>query len=147
MRALSADVVSVADDDGGEHQHAESQEKPAFRLFARALPLAEEESPDGAEENDGGHVESPGTELVVAHLCLTHGVEEELEIPDHPGCGGEEVVEEQGDAANSVILCAWKFLRHFDSGGIGRILDGGLVFAVDLVAHIWRRGIRIRCGF
>ena len=39
-----------------------------------------------------GHVEGPGGEVVLAHLGLAHGVEEELEVPDDAGECCEEIV-------------------------------------------------------
>ncbi len=43
-----------------------------------------------------GHVEGPGGEVVLAHLGLAHGVEEELEVPDNAGKRGEEIVGDEG---------------------------------------------------
>ena len=41
-------------------------------------------------------MEGPAGEVVLAHLGLAHGVEEELEVPDDAGEGGKDVVLDEG---------------------------------------------------
>lgn len=48
-------------------------------------------------------MEGPAGEVVLAHLGLAHGVEEELEVPDDAGHRGEEVVEDQGAGGDAVV--------------------------------------------
>ena len=48
-------------------------------------------------------MEGPGGEVVLAHLGLAHGVEEELEVPDDAGEGGEEVVGDEGGGGEAVV--------------------------------------------
>ena len=76
------EVVAVAYDDGGADEKEEAGGYEGFRAAAGASPLFEEESPEGCEDNDAGHVKGPAGEVVLAHLGLAHGVEEELEVPD-----------------------------------------------------------------
>ena len=66
---------------------------------AGPLPLLEHNAPERAEDDDAGHVERPTGELVFAHLCLAHAVEEELHVPDHAREGGEQVVGQQRDGS------------------------------------------------
>jgi len=47
-------------------------------------------------------VEGPGGEVVLAHSGLAHGVEEELEVPDDAGYGGEGVVGDKRLAGEAV---------------------------------------------
>ena len=76
-----------------------SRKRPRRRgpsAAAGAAPLFEGESPEGGEDDDAGHVEGPAGEVVLAHLGLAHGVEEELEVPDDAGQCGEDVVADEG---------------------------------------------------
>jgi len=63
----------------------------------------QEEAPERGEDDDRGHVEGPGREVVLAHLGLAHGVEEELEVPDDSGECGEEVVGDEGLWRDAVV--------------------------------------------
>ena len=67
------------------------------------MPLLEDEAPEGGEDDDAGHVKGPAGEVVLAHLGLAHGVEEELEVPDDSGHGGEDVVGEEGLGGDAVV--------------------------------------------
>ena len=67
------------------------------------MPLLEGEAPEGGEDDDAGHVKGPAGEIVLAHLGLSHGVEEELEVPDDPGHGGEDVVGDEGLGGDAVV--------------------------------------------
>ena len=67
------------------------------------MPLFEDEAPEGGEDDDAGHVEGPAGEVVFAHLGLAHGVEEELEVPDDAGHGGEDVVGDEGLGGETVV--------------------------------------------
>ena len=89
-------VVAVADDEGGADEEGETGGDEGSRTSAGAAPFFEEEAPEGGEDDDGGHMEGPGGEVVLAHLGLAEGVEEELEVPDDAGGGGEEVVGDEG---------------------------------------------------
>jgi len=56
-------------------------------------------APEGAEDDDAGHVEGPAGEAVFfAHLGFAHGVEEELQVPGESGDGGEQVIHLHGGA-------------------------------------------------
>ena len=90
------EVVAVADDYGGTDEEEEACGYEDFCATASASPLFQEEAPERGEDNDAGHVEGPAGEVVLAHLGLAHGVEEELEVPDDAGHGGEEVVGDEG---------------------------------------------------
>ena len=83
------EVVAVADDYGGADQQEEASGDESFGAHAGAAPLAQDEAPESGEDDDAGHVEGPGGEVVLAHLGLAHGVEEELEVPDDAGESGE----------------------------------------------------------
>ena len=48
-------------------------------------------------------MEGPAGEVVLAHFCLAHGVEEELEVPDDAGEGGQDVVEGEGTGGDAVV--------------------------------------------
>ena len=110
-----AEVVAVADDGGGRDQHQEAAGDQRFGSAAGASPFVQRDAPQGAEDDDAGHVQGPTGELVRAHLRLAHGVEEELEIPGDAGEGGEEVVVEQGHAGG--------LAGYGDGGGRGHVLD------------------------
>ena len=97
------DVVAVADDDGGSDQQEEACGYEHFGAAAGSAPLLEREPPERREEDDAGHVEGPAGEVVLAHFCLTHGVEEELEVPDDAGEGGQDVVEGEGTGGDAVV--------------------------------------------
>ena len=90
------EVVAVADDDGGADEKEEAGGYQGFGAAAGSAPLFEGEAPEGGEEDDAGHVEGPAGEVVLAHLGLAHGVEEELEVPDDACERGEEVVGDEG---------------------------------------------------
>lgn len=73
-------------------------------------------------------MQGPTGEIVFAHLGLAHGVEEELEVPDDSGHGGEEVVGDQGFGGEAVV-----------GGGVERIevnerVAGGVRGAHRIVA-------------
>ena len=48
-------------------------------------------------------MEGPAGEVVLAHLGLAHGVEEELEVPDDACHGGEEVVGDESLWGETVV--------------------------------------------
>ena len=48
-------------------------------------------------------MECPTGEVVLAHLGLSHGVEEELEVPDDACHAGEEVVGEERFRSDAVV--------------------------------------------
>ena len=48
-------------------------------------------------------MEGPTGEVVLAHLGLAHGVEEELEVPDDAGHGGEEVVGDESFGGEAIV--------------------------------------------
>ena len=68
-----------------------------------SAPFFESETPECGEQDDAGHVEGPAGEVVLAHLGLAHGVEEELEVPDDAGEGGEDVVGGEGALGEAVV--------------------------------------------
>lgn len=73
-------------------------------------------------------MQGPTGEVVLAHLGLTHGVEEELEVPDDSGHGGEGVVGHEGFGCEAVV-----------GGGIERVevdqrVSGGVRGAHRVVA-------------
>ena len=97
------DVVAVADDDGGSDQQEEAAGDQQLGAHAGAVPLLQHQAPEGGEDDDRGHVQGPGGEVVLAHLGLAHGVEEELEVPDDAGHGGEDVVGDEGCGGEAVV--------------------------------------------
>lgn len=48
-------------------------------------------------------MQGPAGEVVLAHLGLTHGVEEELEVPDDSGHSGEDVVGDEGFGGEAIV--------------------------------------------
>ena len=80
-------VGANTDDDGGEDEGGDAGEDESARLGAGALPLLEDESPHGTEDDDTRHVQGPAGEAILAHLGFTHGVEEKLQIPEGAGHG------------------------------------------------------------
>ncbi len=48
-------------------------------------------------------MEGPAGEVVLAHLGLAHGVEEELEVPDDAGERGEDVVGDEGFGGEVIV--------------------------------------------
>src|SRR5271157_1207465 len=81
--------VAVADDHGrsDEHEQGKSDETPGVPAGSRPFP--QRDSPEGAEDHDAGHVQSPARELEPSHLGLAHGVEEKLEVPGRARQGAE----------------------------------------------------------
>ena len=100
---IGFEVVAVAYDDGGADEKEETRGYKGFGPAAGSAPLFEREAPEGGEEDDARHVEGPTGEVVLAHLCLAHGVEEELEVPDDSGEGGKDVVESEGARGEAVV--------------------------------------------
>ena len=90
------EVVAVADDDGGTDEKEEACGYKGFGATAGSAPFFESKAPESGKENNAGHVEGPAGEVVLAHLGLTHRVEEELEVPDDSGEGGQDVVGGEG---------------------------------------------------
>ncbi len=75
-------------------------------------------------------MEGPTREVVLAHLGLAHGIEEELEVPDNAGHGGEDVVGDEGLGGEAVV-----------GGGIKRVkVDEGIAGGV-------RGAHRVGAGF
>ena len=111
------EVVAVAYDEGGGDEEDEAGGDEDSGAAAGASPLFEDQAPEGGEENDAGHVEGPGGEVVLAHPGLAHGVEEELEVPDDSGYGGEGVVGDKRLAGEAV--------RFRAAGGEGAGLEVG----------------------
>src|SRR6266567_7641376 len=81
----NSDIVSVPDHYGREDQNEQTQRYKDLCAAAGSVPLPQRDTPECAENHDAGHVESPARESIVAHLGLTHGVEEELQVPSDPG--------------------------------------------------------------
>src|ERR1022692_504391 len=86
-----------ADYDRGDDQRCNASRHKAMRLSARTLPFVEDPTPNSAEDNDARHMQCPRGEFVLAHLCFTHGVKEELKVPGGPRQRGEEVIAEHWD--------------------------------------------------
>jgi hypothetical protein len=76
------DVVAVADDDGRPDEQGEATGDQQLGAQAGAVPLLEDEAPEGGEDYDRRHMQGPGGEVVLAHLGLAHRIEEELKVPD-----------------------------------------------------------------
>ena len=113
---VSFEVVAVAHDDGGADEKEETCRNEGLGAATGAAPFFEEEAPEGGEDDDAGHVEGPAGEVVLAHLGLAHGVEEELEVPDDSCERGEDVIEEEGFGGKVVV-----------GGGVERVeVDEGL---------------------
>src|ERR1700722_7260312 len=130
---IGFEVVAVADDDSGgdEKKETNGYKKPGAE--AGSTPLFQEETPEGCEDDDAGHVEGPTGEVVLAHPSLPHGVEEELEVPDHSGEGGEDVVVEESARGEMVV-----------GGGIEGVevnegLSGGMGDAHGVEARLARK--------
>ena len=115
------EVVAVADDYGGADEQEEAGGDEEFGAHAGAAPLLQDEAPEGGEDDDAGHVEGPGGEVVLAHLGLAHGVEEELEVPDDSGEGGEEVVGDEGLGGDAVVGAGVEWVEVYEgvAGGVG----------------------------
>src|SRR5580704_17413252 len=59
-------------------------------------------------------MQRPTGKVVLAHLCLPHGIKEELEVPDHSRQGGKKVVLYQcltGEAARHT-MCSRTCIRQ-----------------------------------
>ena len=63
----------------------------------------QEEAPECGEDDDASHVKGPAGEVVLAHLGLAHGVEEELKVPDDAGERGEEVIRGEGFGSEAIV--------------------------------------------
>src|SRR5207245_670877 len=107
--------------------------QPAHCNSSSDLPFLEPETPQGTEDDDARHMESPTGESVLSHLCFAHGVEEELEIPRCAGQGAEKVIRRHRDGHGSCGLTlrigigaslAIPFLTR------GKILESGLVLKI-----------------
>src|SRR5277367_3116959 len=85
-------VCTNANNDRGKHKGRDPRGNQAMRLFAGAFPLVKVYAPQGAENNDAGHVQSPTGKAVRAHLDLAHRVKEKLKIPGRPRQSAEKVV-------------------------------------------------------
>ena len=83
------EVVAIADNYCGADEQKESGGDKNSGAAAGASPFFQEESPKRGEDDDAGHVEGPTGKIVLAHLGLAHGIEEELEVPDHARHGRE----------------------------------------------------------
>lgn len=81
----TANVISVADNHrrGDQYQQAQHDEEHCFG--PRALPFFQRKTPQGAEDDDAGHMQCPTGELKAAHLRFPHGVKEKLQVPGGPG--------------------------------------------------------------
>jgi hypothetical protein len=115
------EVVAVAYDDRRADEKEQACGDQDFCSAAGASPLVQEETPECGKDDDRGHVEGPGGEVVLAHLGLAHGIEEELEVPDDAGECGEEIVRDEGFGRDAVV-----------GGGIERIeVDEGVAGRVS----------------
>ena len=115
------DVVAIAYDDGGGDEKQEAGGYEEFGAAGCSAPLVEDDAPEGGEDDDAGHVEGPGGEVVLAHPGLAHGVEEKLEVPDDAGECGEEVVEDKGAGRDAAVSGRFQRIEVDEgvSGGLG----------------------------
>jgi len=123
---VGAEVVAVADDDGGSDEDEEAERDERFCASARAFPFLEGDAPERAEDDDAGHVKRPTGKFEAAHLGFAHGVKEKLEIPSGAGEGREEIVGEHGSGIGGRKIEAGSF-GHFFGGSVDGILDDGLI--------------------
>ena len=132
---LGAEIVAVADDDGGsdENEQAESDEELCF--CAGAFPFLESDAPERAEDNDAGHVESPTGEFEAAHLRFAHGVKEKLKIPGGSCESGKEVIRKHRDACGGFFGC-----------GIAGHEFGSEVLATGVIANVQDEAPYEICG-
>ena len=66
-----------------------------MRSSAGVLPLAEDEAPDIAENNDESHVDGPTGKVVLSHFGRAHSIEHKLQIPRGPGQSREDIIASQ----------------------------------------------------
>ena len=97
------EIVAVTDDDGGADEQEEACGYEHFGAAAGSAPFFERETPECGEEDNARHVKGPTGEIVLAHFCLAHGVEEELEVPDDASEGGQDVVGSEGALGEAVV--------------------------------------------
>ena len=91
-RLERTEMVAVTHNHGGRHEYEQTEQVQDVRPGAGASPFVEDQPPDGPEDHDAGHVKSPARKVELTHQCSTHAVEQELEIPDGPGDGAEQIV-------------------------------------------------------
>src|SRR5579863_1898982 len=90
-----AQIISIPNDDGRHNQNEQTEADQPLGAKAGTVPFLQPNAPEGAEDHDAGHVQSPAGEFVSPHLRFAHGVEKELEVPGSSRQGGEEIVGEQ----------------------------------------------------
>lgn len=116
-------------------------------LATSPFPFVEDPTPHGAENDDAGHVQRPTGKTVSSHLGLAHGVEKELEVPNNPREGTEEIVVGHRNAQRgggdgwdpgagdlSMLAGAGGFRGVFWADGGGEVLISALVFTVEMGA-------------
>ena len=81
----SANVVPVTDNDRRRNQYQQAQGDQQLGSDTGTVPLFEGNTPQGAEDDDAGHVQRPTGKFEAPHLRLAHGVEEKLHVPGGSG--------------------------------------------------------------
>jgi hypothetical protein len=77
----AANVISVADNHRRGDQYQQAQHDEEHCSGTGALPFFQSNTPQGAEDDDAGHMQCPTGELKAAHLRFPHGVKEKLHVP------------------------------------------------------------------
>src|SRR6476661_10702621 len=99
MRSIcQSQIVAVADDHCRCDEKKQCQCQQGSSAHTRTLPLLEPDSPKAAENDDARHMQCPTRKAIAAHLALSHGVEEKLEVPGRAGQSAEKIVPQHGRA-------------------------------------------------
>ena len=78
----SPEAIAVADDDGRGNEHKETVSDEGHGPAVRAATFVQGQSPQRAEDNDGGNVQRPTGESESTYLRLAYAVEENFQLPD-----------------------------------------------------------------